>query len=98
MNKFKAFLERGDVVRQGSFFSAAAAPAQYRFIIERPTGPQNIEVMGFHFHPNVPQQVSGQQVSGLSAIICVAKDLAQRASKTAEAPAWCHGVEPFASE
>lgn len=80
MNKFKAFLERGDVVRQGSFFSAAAAPAQYRFIIERPTGPQNIEVMGFHFHPNVPQQVSGQQVSGLSAIICVAKDLAQRES------------------
>jgi len=98
LNKFKAFLERGDVVRAESFLSAAPAPAEYRFSIEHLTGAQNLEVTGFHFYPKVPQQVSGQQVSGLNAIICVARNLAQRASKTSEAPAWCHGVEPFASE
>lgn len=93
LNKFKAFLERGDVVRTGSFFSAAPAPAHYKFIIGHVTRPQSLEVIGFNFQPKVPQRVSG-----LSAIICVARNLAQRATKTAEAPAWCHGIEPFASE
>ena len=98
LSKFKAFLERGDVGRLESFFSSAPAPAQYRFTIWHPTGPRDIEVIGFNFHPKVPQQFSEQPILGLGAIICVARNLAQRASKTVEAPAWCHGVEPFASE
>jgi hypothetical protein len=98
LSKFKAFLERGDVVRVESFFSAAPAQAHYIFMIGHLARPQNIEVIGFNFYRNVPQRFSGQHVSGLSAIICVAKDLAQRASKTTETPAWCQGVEPFASE
>jgi hypothetical protein len=98
LSKFKVFLERGDVVRLESFFSAAPAPAQYRFTIGHLTAPQDIEVLGFNFQPKIPQQFSGQPVLGLGAIICVARNLAQRASQTVEAPAWCHGVEPFASE
>lgn len=97
LNKFKAFLERGDVVGQQSFLSAAPAPAEYKFIIRHQTGPQTIEVIGFNFQPKLPQQVSGQSVSGLSAIICVAKILAHRMSNTVEAPAWCQAFDPFGS-
>jgi hypothetical protein len=95
LNKFKAFLERGDIVRAESLFSEAPARAEYRFIIGHQALSQNIEVIGFNFYPKVPP---GQQVLGLSAIICVARNLAQRASTTVEAPSWCRGVEPFASE
>jgi len=95
LNRFKAFLERGDVVRVESLFSEAPAPAEYRFIIGHQALSQNIQVIGFNFYAKVPP---GQQVPGLSAIVCVARNLAQRASTTVEAPAWCHGVGPFASE
>jgi len=97
LKNFKNFLEREDVVKQGSFLSEAPAPAQYKFIIGHLTRPQTIEVMGFNFYPT-PQQVSGQRVSGLGAIVCVARNLAHRTSQTAEVPAWCQGVEPFGSK
>lgn len=98
LDKLKTFLEREDVLRQESFLSAAPAPAEYRFIIARQTGIQNIEVIGFAFRGKSEEKMSGQNVSGVSAIICLAKTLAHRTSNSAEGPAWCQGFEPFGSK
>ena len=98
LNKFKAILEREDVVRLHSFLSAAPASAEYRFTIWHSDRPTDIEVVGFDSYPGLPPQVSGQDVSGLTAIVCVARALAHNASKTVEVPRWCKGNEPFDSK
>jgi hypothetical protein len=83
LDGLKSLLDRDEVKRLEGYANAGPAVGDFEIEVSRPESPQKVYVLGFR-----PYSWT-QRDAPLSELICEAKTIAQRASKTAALPDWC---------
>jgi hypothetical protein len=87
---FKAFLDRADVQGIRSFMNAGPGVGDFNLAIARPAGTQNIDVLSLS-----PTHFQLVDDPALIHVICKAKEMAGRSSRSSELPDWCRNVRPL---
>jgi hypothetical protein len=88
--QFKAFLDRADVRDLHDFMNAGPGVGDFKIAITRAAGPQNIEVLSL-----LPNHVELLERPALIHLVCQAKEMARRASRSGELPDWCRNARPL---
>ena len=85
--RFASFLERSDVKAIESFMNGGRGVGDFKIVIDRPSGTQNIEVLSL-----LPNHFQLVQNPTLVRLICMGKAVARATS--AEPPEWCREPRP----
>jgi hypothetical protein len=88
--QFKIFLDREDVRDIHDFMNAGPGVGDFKIAITRAAGPQNIEVVSLS-----PNHIELVARPALIHLVCQAKEMARRASRSGELPDWCRNARPL---
>ena len=91
LEQFRIFLDRVDVRGIRSFMNAGPGVGDFKITIARPAGTHTIDVTSLS-----PAHMQLVDDPTLIHVICRAKEMARRASRSGEVPDWCKNARPLA--